>query len=301
MLLSITPSIFTTAKSAIERFTPIERDCYSDDEFKLPNLIWDGGYRYSLMNCLYEGAIQKIMSNCSCFQSSSEYNVKNLPICTGRKLWCAKDWLSYLGSAIDPDLTIAIDTNGQSLKCLQRCDLQTEAVTGTLSTFPNKNTFYFRQEFCYVLQKISKICTKNITKQIFQSEYQINNICGQVLEMNNTLKACNNNDKPNIDVINSNPQISEFLFDYASKNLAVIKIFIKDPYYTRYIKSEQLTFLSFIANAGGLIGLCMGMSFISIFEIVYHLGNFLFAKLKYNAFSSQAKIRNIINIKEIQN
>jgi hypothetical protein len=30
---------------------------------------------------------------------------------------------------------------------------------------------------------------------------------------------------------------------------------------------------------GGLLGLCMGMSFVSIFEILYHLGNILQSKL----------------------
>ena len=301
MLLSITPSFFSIAKSAKERFTPLERDCYLINEFKLPNLQVDGGYRYSITNCLYESAIQKVISNCSCFLSSSDYNVKNLSICTGRKLRCALDWMSNLGSSIDPDLTIANDTFGHPLKCLQRCSLQTETVSGTLSTFPNKKTFYFSPEFCYVLQKISIICTKNITKQTFQTQVQMNNICGQVLEMNNTLKACSIKDKPDIDVIHSNPQISEFLFDYAYNNLAVVNIFIKDPFYTRYIKNEQLTLLSFVANTGGLIGLCMGMSFISIFEIVYHLGNFLFAKLNYYACSYQTKRRNIINVIEIKN
>ena len=300
MLLSITPSFFSIAKSTKERFTPLERDCYITNEFTLPNLQVEGGYRYSIANCLYESAIQKVISNCSCVLSSLDHNVKNLSICTGRELRCALDWMSNLGSSIDPDLTIANDTFDHPLKCLQRCDLQTETVSGTLSTFPNKKTFYFSREFCYVLQKISIICTKNITKEIFQSQFQLNNICDQVLEMNNTLKTCSTNDKPDIDVINSNPQISEFLFDYASENLAIVNIFIKDPYYTRYIKSEQLTFLSFIANAGGLIGLCMGMSFISIFEIVYHLGNFLFAKLNYYTCSYQTKRRNIINVIEIK-
>ena len=116
--------------------------------------------------------------------------------------------------------------------------------------------------------------------------------------MNNTLIACNANDKPNITVIQNNPQISQFLLEYASDNLAIVNIFIKDPYYTRYIKSEQLTFLSFIANAGGLLGLCMGMSFISIFEIAYHLVNCLFGKINVLACTCQTKRRNIIDVKE---
>jgi hypothetical protein len=36
---------------------------------------------------------------------------------------------------------------------------------------------------------------------------------------------------------------------------------------------EAIPTISFIANAGGLVGLFLGMSFVSIFEIFYHLTN----------------------------
>ena len=45
----------------------------------------------------------------------------------------------------------------------------------------------------------------------------------------------------------------------------------QDPYYTLVVKSEQMTFNSFIGNAGGLMSLCMGMSFVSIGEMIYHV------------------------------
>jgi hypothetical protein len=33
------------------------------------------------------------------------------------------------------------------------------------------------------------------------------------------------------------------LFEYASQNLAVLNLFIRDPYYTKYLKSEQVNIL----------------------------------------------------------
>lgn len=45
ILTAITPTILNTTNGAIDRFNPQDRDCYKDDEFRLPNLIWDGGYR----------------------------------------------------------------------------------------------------------------------------------------------------------------------------------------------------------------------------------------------------------------
>ena len=297
-MFSVSPSFSNTTETAIKRFRPVDRDCYLDQEFQLPNLLWSGGFRYSMMNCLYEGVLQKIMSNCSCLHSSSDFNMLNLTMCTGKKLKCARDWMSHMGSSNDPDLTAANNTQNHTMKCLQRCDLQTDTISLSSTTFPNKETFFYRPEFCFVLQKISRICTDEIRKKIFELSTQIKNICHLVLEMNNTFTACDKNDTPNSTVINANLQISEFLFEYASKNLATVKIFLREPYYTKFIKDEQISALSFIANAGGLLGLCVGMSFLSIFEIVYHVASYLFARFNNYSYNAQNPSTNVVKFNE---
>lgn len=50
----------------------------------------------------------------------------------------------------------------------------------------------------------------------------------------------------------------------------MFNIFIKDPYAKRFQKDEKITKTSYIANSGGLLGLCMGFSLISGAEILYH-------------------------------
>jgi hypothetical protein len=45
ILASITPTFLNTTPATIARFDPVDRDCYQDHEFRLPNLIYDGGYR----------------------------------------------------------------------------------------------------------------------------------------------------------------------------------------------------------------------------------------------------------------
>ena len=49
-------------------------------------LIFLDGYRYSIKNCLYEGVLQKIISQCKCLPSYVELNLHNLSICKGEKL-----------------------------------------------------------------------------------------------------------------------------------------------------------------------------------------------------------------------
>ena len=71
-------------------------------------------------------------------------------------------------------------------------------------------------------------------------------------------------------------KMSKFLNEYARQYFAVLKIFLKDPYYTKIIRDRQITLTNFVGNTGGLVGLCLGLSFISIVEGVYHFFN-LFA------------------------
>ena len=60
------------------------------------------------------------------------------------------------------------------------------------------------------------------------------------------------------------------IYLYAKSNLAVINIFIKEPYSKRFRKAEKMSRISYIASSGGLLGLCMGFSFVSLAEIAYH-------------------------------
>ena len=67
-----------------------------------------------------------------------------------------------------------------------------------------------------------------------------------------------------------NEKIFNFVHEYANDNIAVVKLFLRDPYYTNIKKDREITFINFIGNTGGLVGLCMGLSAVSLFELFYH-------------------------------
>ena len=92
--------------------------------------------------------------------------------------------------------------------------------------------------------------------------------------------------------------MNEFVHEYAMENVAVIKLFVKDPYYTNNKRDKAITITTFIGNAGGLMGLCLGLSFISLFEVVYH---FLFACLRtiFGSGSNNQK-QNSVKWSEVQ-
>jgi Amiloride-sensitive sodium channel len=45
-----------------------------------------------------------------------------------------------------------------------------------------------------------------------------------------------------------------------------------NKFYSNYFLCfQKITVIAFVANTGGLLGLCMGFSLVSLFEIIYHL------------------------------
>jgi len=49
------------------------------------------------------------------------------------------------------------------------------------------------------------------------------------------------------------------------------QVFLRDPYYTLIARDGKTSQLDFLGTAGGLMGLCMGFSIMSIVELFYHL------------------------------
>ena len=45
----------------MERFSPEQRDCYSESEIELKYLPKDHGYRYEMSNCLFEATFEHIL------------------------------------------------------------------------------------------------------------------------------------------------------------------------------------------------------------------------------------------------
>ncbi|CAK9808428.1 Pickpocket protein 28 [Anthophora quadrimaculata] len=56
---------------------------------------------------------------------------------------------------------------------------------------------------------------------------------------------------------------------YFTRNMAVVHLFFVDSQFTKYVKNELFGFTEFLSSTGGLLGLFMGFSFLSLVEIVY--------------------------------
>ncbi|KAF5296272.1 hypothetical protein FQR65_LT10267 [Abscondita terminalis] len=59
--------------------------------------------------------------------------------------------------------------------------------------------------------------------------------------------------------------------DYFTENMAVLHFYFTDSQFTRNTKSELYGFSEFLSNTGGLLGLFLGFSALSVVEIFYYL------------------------------
>ena len=259
----IKPTITNTTQDGIDKFDPVDRKCYIEGEHKMPNLLYEYGYRYEISNCLFDKGLRKIFDECNCqpvFASAS-----NLTKCTGTQLHCANKIATSIGSFKK--------TSENKDPCLPACETQENDVRMSYASFPMKN-FFFRPEFCFTASHILLVSCRNEYRRHFL-EIEHKNIC-QILEdhgefFNNETKCQN---WPS-DYLKKSDGINETLRNevkrYGESNLASVHIFFQSPFVTRIKRDIEMTLLQYIANTGGLLGLCLGFSLISAIEVVYWL------------------------------
>ncbi|XP_012136271.1 pickpocket protein 28 isoform X2 [Megachile rotundata] len=56
---------------------------------------------------------------------------------------------------------------------------------------------------------------------------------------------------------------------YFTENMAVVHLFFVESQFTKYVKNELIGFTEFLSSTGGLLGLFMGFSFLSLVEVIY--------------------------------
>lgn len=167
---------------------------------------------------------------------------------------------------------------------MSACDDQINNVGVTSSDFPNRETFVKRDEFCITLKKLNRTCHSE--KAVFLTN-KFPDVCANIARISERLQVnprLPREQQALCDDFRWNPvrfwgfqpkdpdifRLEEDIFQYAKKNLAVVNVYIKDPVVTRIMRDQKIPVIAFVANTGGLLGLCMGFSLVSVFEILYH-------------------------------
>lgn len=202
--------------------------------------------------------------------------------------------LDQIGEYREVEIEDAKTGTKRMAKCLEACEDQQNQVAVTTSRLPNRQTMLKWSDFCVVMEKIKKSCG-HVWKRIdIDRQYPL--LCPLLLaKLNQTSplfeegnkdlckKAMNNfnildvQDLPKNDIdISSDEALLGTMFDYARENLALVNIYIKPPVVTRIAKDERIPVIWFVANCGGILGLCMGFSIVTVFEVLHYICRSIF-------------------------
>jgi hypothetical protein len=228
------------------------------------------------------------MNNDLCYCPRRSDNPRNLGPCRGKDLGCSMYWLERMG---DPEVYSAQNIDNETLPCLLNCDRQSKSLTVTSGLYPNRLTFRYRRDICLALRKVAMICNETFRRQVFSEGIGKKNItCEQILIVNNITGICNDDYYPDSSLMGE--KMINFLYTYAQENFAVVSIQIRDPFYTRILRDEEISLVTFLGDAGGLMGLFMGVSLISFFEVFYFFFNFIAIKV-YKALALGPKSKEL--------
>ena len=159
------PTILSTTDEALQ-FKPEDRNCYTSEEVDLKYFRRSKGYKYSMQNCLYESVLERILEDCTCIPNFMSVTLDGIDysVCRGKLLDCALEKMQNMGNE-EQNLTMAMDTDNSTRRCLQNCELQEQSLIQTSSDYPNWQTFPDRIDFCLILKKVVKVCKDSIRKK----------------------------------------------------------------------------------------------------------------------------------------
>lgn len=185
--------------------------------------------------------------------------------------------------------------NNELVDCQNKCDRQENVMTISEHSFPNQ-VFVESEEFWIVVRKLYWSCLDRpsrhgykrprITRKypricpFYDNYFYINPLIKNIVE-NLSLEEFLVWQKNNLtynkleDLTGMTSQETEEFQDamlrYGEENLVHIVAYIGEPFMTVFLTDEAMSRITFVANMGGLLGLCMGFSLVSIMEIVYQL------------------------------
>jgi len=255
-------------------FPPSRRICYTDKDFVPQYYNADTGFRYEISNCMYDAMVTKIINTCNCrppfatFTRSDNKLVLELmtkyPVCVKESLFCLKNFTNHWGNENrDLDKTLNTQT-GKVSECYQACNYQSEQLFTSSSQYPSKNTFPERKNsFCQIVKKVrDEVCKNRFRRRSFEDHYGANE-CAKYEFQN----ICTENYE--FEIENLDKELQDSVIHYARDNVISFKIFVGDPYYTQIVRSRKISMPQMLGTIGGLIGLCIGFSVVSLVEVFY--------------------------------
>ena len=314
----VTPTSTETTMAAKQRFDPFTRDCYFDDEFE-SQFLSTKRYRYSETNCLLEEYYKAVHDQCHCRPFSKDPVEDNLVdddfryLCVGEQLLCQRK--------LESELLHGKSNKGVGDKCLDSCNYETYTFH-VKTTHISKNVLQLskmKKIACPLLRKIKLICKTKSQGVLLQAAYP--GICGPYDKADQKyIASCANYERELTLKIGSkgicNPTSTEFLTGtidpdlerrvppkvckdlecridrYANDNIAIVRIYFESLKTKKFVKDQATPVIWFVASIGGILGLCDGISMITMMETSdAFIGAFIHYMIQIRRYLKEASIR----------
>ena len=233
------------------RMEASKRFCYFDEEIELDHFPSDW-FRYSIDNCLFEAYLQKVEEVCNCTDYIAKSKPNKYEYCDGSKLGCLQNIQSYLTIGTEQEIV----SKGQRHACYVNCNDQPFKASVTSVKFSED-----AKEVQYpTFRKLNETC-KSFKRDMLEVFYP--NICNQVEEMNGLS-------------FDGNPQVLK----YARENVVGVSVLFDKPYVQVTERQPKMSQSTLVSNVGGILGLCLGFSVLSVVEIIYFVLLWVLPNLK---------------------
>ena len=291
-------------REEIRQYKPDHRNCYFPDEFTLKY-----HRQYSHQNCLFECKLEfaaNCLTMCNQFEQTchckEHMDLKNMdltkhndtcvpwfyPLEIGkvRKIcnpWNTKKFKEILRNQIPsvlcdhclPDCSVTKYETSLSYAELLKCDSTTvgsfatgkicDLITGELNPAPWVTVA--KNEFEFSNQSIPWYLDTNLLNAINKtSKFSDKRSILDVLD--------DDGSEIFISELKKNP-----MYDAFQKDIGIINVYFSDNKITRYITKNRKTTVDFMYEIGGSLGLVMGISVISVVEIIYWIAYRLFTTI----------------------
>ena len=290
--ITLKPSVSYTTADAISRFKPEERGCFVEGEVNLTYLTYADGYRYESNNCVIDQGIRDIIWNCRCTPRiwppwHAVYHLYGefIEYCSGEGLYCETTRLKSLGlgkildehniivqDALKNETWIGNISKPNPINCIPACQEQENFIQMSYAPYPQRGNFFYQKKFCYVASHAWQI-TCQVEHRKYFLDLKQPNLCQTIEKFKNYFDDTSTCDywPTNYfqDYKKPNDSLVDEMYQYGRDNLALIHVSIQNPRVTKIKRDVEMTLISYIANTGGLLGLCLGFSFISGIEVIF--------------------------------
>ena len=263
--IAITPSMSSITARALSRFDAAKRHCYTENEIGLSYFPQSKGYMYTMDNCIFESTLHKVFKKCKCYPYNLNFHNK-IP-CTEEGRVCMDEVYANLR------MVGHIGHDHEKKECLPLCKEQFLSLFMTAAKYPNENLFIYKQEFCVITERLMEKCD-GVRRKPLEEMYP--GICSKLnaLKSIDLAEACNDRQWPLTRATLPNCtwercDVEDAITQYSRHNMVAINVFFPNPFVKQLIRDVRFTTLDFVGNLGGLLGLCMGFSVISLAEILF--------------------------------